>query len=104
MAEDVNNPLIASFFVKLYSSTTVIIPAGIIPLDPAVGAAQILPIEALCWEVENAFIIALFKASPHSVLPPSIRFFNFIDSPPITLPKVFMFFLTDDSEAFFITL
>ena len=46
------------------TSAAVIITAGRMPEDPAVGAAQIFPMEALTSDVENALAMRRFMVSP----------------------------------------
>ena len=75
----------------------VIIVAGMIPADPAVGAATILPMAAFTSDVDRAKAIAMAGVSPRTDLPPrkySCIFFALPPVMPVTL-------LTSSSRALF---
>ncbi len=69
-------------------SATVMVTAGRMPQAPAVGAAQMRPMEALTSEQERARAIILFIKSPEMVLPESMYLFIFWASPLIIIPMV----------------
>src|SRR5659263_470029 len=83
MPEAVNKALISSSSVLFNFSPAVIITAGSIPQEPAVGAATILPIAALTSEQERALAIAFIINSPVRVFWELAYLLSLIASPPI---------------------
>ena len=68
IADAVNKAIIQSSSERFFSSCIVMIAAGTIPLEPAVGEATILPMEAFTSPTEIALINAPEKKDPHNVL------------------------------------